>query len=187
MIVFPMALFLVKDRPPENNEKRNGGLAFAALFPVTAAFSYVAMICCRSAGLFKIIDIALSNRFYNARVIFNSYGVPLLGQQVALVSVKTARLTNSSIALLDVAYLRLLIQAGPIVLVLLAILYGSVMNQAWKKGKQLLTLILCVFIIFGLCESGFNNVFMNFTLLLVAKELFNSEECTEEVTLCSEM
>lgn len=187
MVVFPVALLFVKSRPAENSKKRNGGLAFAALFPATAAFSYVAMICCRTSGLFKIIDIALSNRFYNARVIFNSYGVPLLGQQVALVSVKAARLTNSSIALLDVAYLRLLIQAGPIVLVFLAILYGSAMSQAWKKADQLLTLILCVFIIFGLCESGFNNVFMNFTLLLVAKELFNSEERTEEVALCSEM
>ena len=187
MAVFPISLLFVKDRSVENSEKRNGGLAFATLFPITAAFSYVAMIWCRSSGLFKIIDIALSNRFYNARVIFNSYGIPLLGQQVALISVKAARLNNSSIALLDVAYLRLLIQAGPIVMILLAILYGSVMNQAWKKGNQLLALILYVFIIFGLCESGFNNVFMNFTLLLAAKELFNSEERAEGVALCSEM
>lgn len=186
MVVFPVALLFAKDRTVENSEKQYGGSVFAAIIPVTAVFSYAAMMLCRSSSFFRIIDIALSNRFYNAHVIFNSYGVPLLGQQVALVSVKAARLTNSSIALLDVAYLRLLIQAGPIVLILLAILYGSVMNQAWKKGDQLLILILCVFIIFGLCESGFNNVFMNFTLLLAAKELFNSEERTEEVALCSE-
>ena len=186
MVVFPVTLLWGKDRPVENSEKRNGGLAFATLFPVAATFSYVAMILCRSSAFFRIVDIALSNRFYNARVIFNSYGIPLLGQQVALVSVKAARLTNSSIALLDVAYLRLLIQAGPIVLVLFAILYGNVMNHAWKKGKHLLVLIVCVFIAFGLCESGFNNVFMNFTLLFAAKELFYSEK-QEEVTLCTKM
>ena len=185
MVVFPVALLLVKDQPVENSEKRNGGFAFATLFPVTAAFSYVAMILCRSSTFFRIVDIALSNRFYNARVVFNSYGIPLLGQQVALVSVKAARLTNSSIALLDVAYLRLLIQAGPIVLVLLSMLYGSVMNHTWGKN-YLLALILYVFIIFGLCESGFNNVFMNFTLLFAAKELFYSEK-QDEVTLCSKV
>lgn len=186
MVVFPIALFGAKDHLSKDNKKRCGGLAFASLFPFTAIFSYAAMTFCRSYGLFRIIDTALSNRFYNARVIFNSYGVPVLGQQVALVSVKAARLTNSSIALLDVAYLRLLIQAGPIVLVLVAILYGSVMNHAWKKENLLLVLILCVFIIFGLCESGFNNVFMNFTLLFAAKEMFNSEE-QEEVSLCAKM
>lgn len=184
MVVFPIALFGVRDHSKKDNKKRRGGLAFAALFPIAATFSYAGMTFCRSSGLFRIIDTALSNRFYNARVIFNSYGVSLLGQQVALVSVKAARLTNSSIALLDVAYLRLLIQAGPIVLVLLTILYGSVMNQAWKKGNHLLSLILCVFIIFGLCESGFNNVFMNFTLLFAAKELFNSKEQEECIWPC---
>lgn len=128
--------------------------------------------------MFRSIDAALSNRFYNAGMIYNAYGVPLLGQQVALVSVKTARLTKSSIALLDVAYLRLLIQAGPVILTLMVILYASAMNRAWKEQKNLLSLIFAFYVVFGLCESGFNNVFMNFTLLMAAKELFAAEQET---------
>lgn len=187
MLAFPIVLFGVKDHSEKKDHEHRGGFLPAVLFPITAVFSYVVMILCRSSNLFRMIDIALSNRFYNARVVMDAYGIPLLGQQVALVSVKAARLNNSSIALLDVAYLRLLIQAGPLVLALLAILYGSVMYKAWRKNRQLLFLIGCFFIIFGLCESGFNNVFMNFTLLFAAKELFDTEEHMEEVALCQEM
>ena len=187
MLVFPIVLFGIENHSEKKEQEHRGGFLPAALFPITAVFSYVVMVLCRSSNLFRMIDVALSNRFYNARVIMDAYGIPLLGQQVSLVSVKAARLNNSSIALLDVAYLRLLIQAGPLVLALLAILYGSVMYKAWRKNRQLLFLIGCFFIIFGLCESGFNNVFMNFTLLFAAKELFDTEEHMEEVTLCPEM
>lgn len=178
MLVFPLALLFIREGPAENREKRHGSPAFASLLPAAVIFSCLAMLLCRSSFLFRSIDAALSNRFYNAGMIYNAYGVPLLGQQVALVSVKTARLTKSSIALLDVAYLRLLIQAGPVILTLVVILYASAMNRAWKEQKNLLTLIFAFYVVFGLCESGFNNVFMNFTLLMAAKELFAAEQET---------
>lgn len=184
MLVFPLALLFVKEEPAGKREKRHGSLAFSSLLPAAVFFSFAAMLLCRNAGLFRSIDAALSNRFYNAGVIYKAYGIPLLGQQVALVSVKTARLTNSSIALLDVAYLRLLIQAGPVILALVVILYASAMNRAWKEQKNLLALFFAFYVAFGLCESGFNNVFMNFTLLMAAKELFVAEQETEEVDLC---
>lgn len=183
MAVFPVALWWFKDCSIERKKNQYGGIAFAAFFPAVVAFSFLAMTSCRNSDFFRMIDKALSNRFYNANVIFNAYGIPMIGQRVALVSVKTARLTNSSIALLDVAYLRMLIQAGPIVLGLMAILYGSAINRAWKNGSRLLVLMFCIFFIFGLCESAFNNVFMNFTLLFAAKELFYSEEKLGEGSL----
>jgi len=175
MLVFPVALFFVRETEEPCPTHRIDGLLHAGTFSFASVFSYVAMTNARSSPLFRNLDLALSNRFYNANVIFKAYGVPLLGQHVALVSVKTARLTNSSIALLDVAYLRLLIQAGPVVLALLAWLYGKLFYRSWKNRDQLLILILLVFILFGFCESGFNNVFMNFTALMAAKELFCSE------------
>ena len=183
MLCFPILLFGVRDDGGDSPEENGRGSALAALFPLAAIFSYSTMIQCRSSELFRMIDRAMSNRFYNAKVIFGAYGVPLLGQKVALISVKTARLTNSSIALLDVAYLRLLIQAGPVVLVLLGILFGWAMKRARKDGDYLRILILTVFILFGLCESGFNNVFMNFSILFAAKALFRAEKSSEEVAL----
>lgn len=180
MIFFPLALFLVKDQGPESVKRRSGSILFAVMFAAMSVFSYMAMIRCRSSELFRLIDRALSNRFYNSLVLFNTYGISVLGQHVSLISVKVARLTNSSIALLDVAYLRLLIQAGPIVLTLLAILNGKAMSNAWKNRNGLLVLLLSVFLLFGLCESGFNNVFMNFALLFTAKELYGTENNAEE-------
>ena len=175
ILFFPILLFWIRDNGAKSPNGNAKSAALDALFPLAASFSYIAMTQCRNSKLFWMIDRTMSNRFYNAKVIFGAYGVPLLGQKVALVSVKTARLTNSSIALLDVAYLRLLIQAGPVVLILLGILFGWAMNRARKDGDRLQILILAVFILFGLCESGFNNVFMNFTILFAAKALFRTE------------
>ena len=77
--------------------------------------------------------------------------------------------------MLDVAYLRLLIQAGPVVVLLLAWLYGKTMKESWHLRDRMTCLILGIFVIFGLCESGFNNMLMNFTLVLVVKPLFDAD------------
>lgn len=176
MYVFPVVNAISEALSNQVKGRRSGGLVFAQLCPAAALFSYIAMKLCRSSSLFRIIDYALSGRFFNASVIHHLYGMSPLGQKVSLVSVKTARLMSSSIALLDVAYLRLLIQAGPIALALLIILYGCVMNRAWSERNHILVLILVVYIFFGICESGFNNVYMNFTLLLAAKEMCHIDD-----------
>lgn len=178
MLAFPVVLFFTQIWKQSYAEHRKGGTAFSLLFLMIALFSFAAMKYCRSISLFTHFDRALSNRFYNASVIYNSYGIPLLGQPVTLVSVKTARLLKSSIALLDVAYLRILIQAGPVVLLLMAWLYGRTMFETWNLHDRAKCLILSIFIVFGLCESGFNNVIMNFTLFLIAKQIFEVDEQT---------
>ena len=72
--------------------------------------------------------------------------------------------------------MRILIQAGPMALLLLIALYTKIMHKAWTENDGLLSLILMMFILFGLCESGFNNPYLNFTLVLAAKELLYTED-----------
>ena len=184
MAAFPVILFLAAPAS-EKKRKKSGQFVSALAFPAASLISFLMMLLCRSSELLAAVDGLLSNRFYNAAVVFSSYGIPLLGQRVTLVSVRAARMTNSSVALLDVAYLRLLIQAGPLVLLLLVILYGKAMGNAHAKGDGWTVLVMEIFMIFGMFESGFNNVFLNFTLLFAAKELFciNAER-SKEVTLC---
>ena len=176
MIVFPVALFFVQNRSVDREIKRDGGTWYAMLFPLAVLFSFVLMILCDSVGIFDTLDNFLSNRFHNAANLYEVYGIPLLGQKVTLVSVKMARLNETAIALLDVAYLRILIQAGPIALLLLIALYTKIMHKAWTENDAMLSLILMMFVLFGLCESGFNNPYLNFTLILAAKELLYAED-----------
>lgn len=176
MALLPGILLLTGSKPLAQGGR--GRKLCAVLFPGAAAFSWAAMILCRSSGLLRGLDALLSNRFYNAGVLYRAYGASVLGQKVTLISVKTARLTNSSIALLDVAYLRLAIQAGVLVLGLLAVLYGRAFRRAWDKNSRLQVVILAIFVLFGVFESGFNNVFLNFTLLLAAQTLFPEAENT---------
>lgn len=174
MVLLPGILLLTGSRPL--NPEGRGRKICVALFPGAAILSWLAMILCRSSGLLRGLDALLSNRFYNAGVLYKAYGASMLGQKITLVSVKTARLTNSSIALLDVAYLRLAIQAGVVILGLLAVLYGRAFRRAWDRGSRLQVVILAIFVLFGMFESGFNNVFLNFTLLLAAQTLFPEAE-----------
>lgn len=172
MAMFPIMLFFTTRGAGKEKVQRRGGLIFAAIFPLMVVFSYAAMRLSADLYLFRIVDTLLSNRFYNAYSVMKMYGISLFGQQVALISVKMARLTNSSIALLDVAYLRMLVQGGCMVLGAVSCIYGKMMKQFWENGERLQILILIVFLIFGVCESGFNNVFMNFTWLLAAETLW---------------
>lgn len=146
-----------------------------SVYPAAAVFSLLVMKFVREIPLFTLIDRLSSSRFYNAKVLFMRYGTALLGQRVELISVRTARLTQSSIALLDVAYLRLFIQAGPLVLLIICGLYCRACGIASAQGNRLLLKITIVFIIYGLFESGANNVYINFTVLLVSQMFYQKE------------
>ncbi len=179
MILFPIALLFVQHRGIDRTLQREGGKRYAMLFPLAIVFSFMLMQLCDTIGIFDTLDNFLSNRFHNAANLYDVYGIPLLGQNVTLVSVKAARLNSTAIALLDVAYLRMLIQAGPLALLVLTVLYTNIMHKAWKQNDGVLSLILIMYVCFGLCESGFNNPYLNFTLILAAKELLYTEEQEE--------
>lgn len=171
MVLFPILLFLVSLKSTGN---MNAFFAAAAVWscPVAAGFSYQSMKLCRKSSLFFWLDRLSGYRFYNCQRLLNTYGIPALGQKVNLISVRIARKTKSSIALLDVAYLRMLIQGGPIVLLLLISMYMRGVYCACRENDKLLVMIFVLYALFGLIESGFNNVYMNFSLLLAAGYLY---------------
>ena len=120
--VFPLLLPYAFRRRP----MRKAGRAFWTLFPLLViGFSIIAMLLCRRAPLFRQFDQLMSNRFWNSLKVYQQYGVSLLGQRVQLLSVRLARVQHESPILLDVAYLRTLIQAGPLIL----LFYGRIRHQ----------------------------------------------------------
>ena len=124
---------------------------------------------------FATCDRWFSNRFFNANVIYDRYGITLLGQEVNLVSVRTARMLHSSIALLDISYLRILIQAGLLVLLAIGALYCFALNKLVKTNNYLCLMVVLLFLLFGMYESGSNNVFINFSLIFIIEEFYKNE------------
>ncbi len=170
MAAFPLLLPYAFRRRPVGR----AGRFFWTLFPLLViGFSILAMLLCQRAPLFRNFDLLMSNRFWNSLKVYREYGVSLLGQRVRLLSVRLAREQHESPILLDVAYLRTLIQAGPLVLAVYTALYASAFRKACLKQDRYRVLIYMLFMLYGLFESGFNNVFMNFSLLLALRSWYD--------------
>lgn len=180
--LFPILLGIMNESDiQQENNFRNSKIFICTLgYPLAVITSLIIMLGTRKNSVLTILDHWFSNRFYNANVIYRRYGIPVLGQKVTLISVKIARLLHSSIALLDVAYLRLLIQAGPIVLLIIGILYCFAINKIARNRNRFVLGIILLFLIYGLCESGTNNVFINFSILFIVEEFYKSEKLSSE-------
>ena len=169
LFLFPFfLLFVRRDKKVTKRMKT----AYAILPSLFVLFSIAAMMLCGQSDFFRMIDALVNGRFANAMRIYREYGVPILGQQVKLISVRMARENGTGIALLDVATLRLLIQAGPILLSAYIILYSVALWQISSRNDRYSLWLMMMFLLYGLCESGFNNIFMNFTLLMAWENWF---------------
>lgn len=172
MIAFPLLLPWAFRKRPVGKAAR----LFWTLFPLLViGFSIAVMLLCRQVPLFQSFDLLMSNRFWNSLKVYRLYGVSLLGQKVSLLSVRSARELHESPILLDVAYLRTLIQAGPVVLLFHAALYMAAFRKACKRRDRYSVLVYALFVLYGLFESGFNNAFLNFTLLLALRSWYGQK------------
>ena len=174
IIVFPLLLPYAFRRRPLGKAAQIFWMAFPLL---VIGFSITAMILCQRSLLFRQFDQLMSNRFWNSLKVYRQYGASLLGQRVQLMSVRIARVQHESPVLLDVAYLRTLIQAGPLILLFHAGLYIAAFRKACLDQDRYFILICMLFMLYGMFESGFNNAFMNFTLLPALRSWYGQLEC----------
>ena len=169
---FPLLLPYAFRRRPVRRAAR----VFWMLFPfLIIGFSIAAMFLCRRIPVFQQFDALMSNRFWNSLKVYRQYGISLLGQRVRLLSVRIARTQHESPILLDVAYLRTLIQSGPLILLFHAVLYAAAFRKACLEGDRYAILIYTLFLLYGMFESGFNNVFLNFSLLLALRNWYRQK------------
>ena len=176
MAIYPVLLLLFTRKGRAFTVSRRLCIAAMLAFPAIVAFSLITMELCGSSALFSLLNRLMSNRFANCAVLFERYGIPLLGQKVELVSMKYARQHHVSMALLDVAYLRTLLQNGPLVLALMGVIHMRATADAAAGKDRLTILILLTFLLFGFSESLYNNVYMNFSLLMGAAAVYTPLE-----------
>ena len=145
-------------------------------FSMAAVFCVFIMFYCGNSMIARAIDTLLSKRFTNAFVVFRSYGIPLIGQRVELNSVRTAFLNNQALMLLDVAYLRMLIQGGILPVLLMAVMYTRLARRLCREGDRYTLMLMLIMIIYGISESIFNNVYINFVFIFAAKNLYADDD-----------
>ena len=173
IIAFPLLLPWAFRRRPLGRAARIFWTAFPML---VIGFSITAMMLCQRVPLFREFDLLMSNRFWNSLKVYRQYGISLLGQRVQLLSVRIARVQHESPILLDVAYLRTLIQGGSLILLFHVGLYIAAFRKSCLEQDRYSILIYILFMLYGMFESGFNNVFMNFTLLLALRSWYGQME-----------
>lgn len=173
IMLFPFMLLLTRNRKNKSRISGKATVMGQLAFPLAVIISVLAMNLCTENPIFGLLDKLMSNRFTNCAVLYERYGIPLFGQRVELVSMKIARREQINIALLDVAYLRTLLQAGPLVLLLMGWLHFNAVRYAVSQNDRVKLLVICIFAAYGISESLYNNVFMNFSLVVGACGVFD--------------
>lgn len=176
MILFPFFLIPLSASAAPRPVGKTMTLLSTLAFSLAAVFCVFIMFYCGNSMIARAIDTLLSKRFTNAFVVFRSYGIPLIGQRVELNSVRTAFLNNQALMLLDVAYLRMLIQGGILPVLLMAVMYARLARRLCREGDRYTLMLMLIMIIYGISESIFNNVYINFVFIFAAKNLYADDD-----------
>lgn len=171
LAAFPLCLCWKKWRA-RRGVSRLTQCAGMAAYPILAAFSFIVMKGTEGVSWVSLLDGLFSARFANAARLYAQYGCSLFGQRVELTSLKMAQMFNVGLALLDVAYLRLMIEGGLLAFTVYMLLYMNGVRRSARRRSAVSILALCLFAVFGVMESGANNPCMNFTMILMAEALY---------------
>lgn len=104
-------------------------------------------------------------RFSQGYGIYQRYGISLFGNQIKLVTVAEAIASGKSAAILDSAYLSLLLNHGLAATVLFLFCQMKIFKRAIQKRNYMIILIATLYAVSGFMEQNIFIVYYNFTLL----------------------
>lgn len=113
------------------------------------------------------------SRFNMPYILYNQYGINLLGSKIPLVGSHEALQYKVQSIILDNAYLRVLLINGILTTLIIVGLYAMLINNAYKSKQYILLIIIVLFIIEGFMEQFFLYAEFNFTILATFANLNN--------------
>lgn len=113
------------------------------------------------------------SRFNMPYILYNQYGINLLGSKIPLVGSHEALQYKVQSIILDNAYLRVLLINGILTTLIIVGLYAMLINNAYKSKQYILLIIIVFFIIEGFMEQFFLYAEFNFTILATFANLNN--------------
>ena len=147
-------------------------------FPICAIVIYVVTMAYKGTGFIAKIDEWLSWRFYYSNYSMNLYGVHLFGQKIEWVGWGGYGHTTDTLAgvynFVDTSYLKLLLENGLIVWLLIMVMWTATSIIAYKNNKRYLTWALSFLAVYSLVEQWLMNLGTNLFLLFLGTYVFRT-------------
>lgn len=177
--LIPIVFYLLKFRKKEFRKSILGWLQQWS-FPVCAILIYVATKFYNydARGIMYQIDKWLSWRLYYGNYSLNEYGVHLFGQHIEWIGYGGLGHTKYALVdtynFVDTSYLKLLLDHGLIVLLLIIIMWTAVSIIAYRNNKRYLSWALSFLAVYSLVEQWLMNLGTNLFLLFLGAYIFRT-------------
>ena len=177
--VMPIVFYFLKFRKKEFRTTFLGWLQQWS-FPVCAIGIYVVtkFYTYKETGIMYQIDKWLSWRLYYGNYSLNEYGVHLFGQKIEWIGWGGYGHTKDVLAdvynFVDTSYLKLLLDNGLIVWLLIMVMWTAVSIIAYRNNKRYLTWALTFLAVYSLVEQWLMNLGTNPFLLFLGVYIFRT-------------
>ena len=175
--LIPVLFYFLKFRKKEFRKSILGWLQQWS-FPVCAITIYVVTMVYNGTGILAKIDKWLSWRFYYSNYSMNLYGVHLFGQKIEWIGWggygHTKEVLTDVYNFVDTSYLKLLLDNGLIVWLLIMVMWTAVSIIAYRNNKRYLTWALTFLAIYSLVEQWLMNLGTNPFLLFLGVYIFRT-------------
>ena len=175
--LIPVVFYFLKFRKKEFRKTVFGWLQQWS-FPVCAIAIYAVTMLYTGTGILAKIDKWLSWRFYYSNYSMNLYGVHLFGQDIEWVGWGGYGHTTDQLTgvynFVDTSYLKLLLDNGLIVWLLIMIMWTAVCIIAYRNNKRYLTWALTFLAVYSLVEQWLMNMGTNLFLLFLGAYIFRT-------------
>ncbi len=122
------------------------------------------------------LNVLLSHRISNGQAFVQGYDLKGLGQSIDLVGSVHAMLTAGQTHILDMGYIRFVLEYGVIFWGILMLILGSCMNYAIKKRHYNEILLLLYLMISAIFEATFTNPIVNFVIPVIVASAVSSNK-----------
>lgn len=177
--IIPILFYVLKFRKKEFRKTILGWLQQWS-FPVCAVLIYVVtkFYHYQETGIMYRIDKWLSWRLYYGNYSLNEYGVHLFGQKIDWIGYGGLGHTKDALAdtynFVDTSYLKLMLDNGLLVWLLIMVMWTAVSIIAYRNNKRYLTWALTFLAIYSMVEQWLMNLGTNPFLLFLGVYIFRT-------------
>lgn len=147
------------------------------IYPIMAVVSFLLVFLYNkgySIGVF--LNDLTTGRLYLANLFYKEYGISMLGQPLKIITTRQALKYGLTPAVLDMAYMRLIIQYGVIYFIVFIVLNTLTQKKIIKQKKYPELMLMIFFAIIGLAENTVLYLYMNIGLFLIIQAREKSGE-----------
>ena len=147
------------------------------LFIILTLMSYILGILYINENQSTIsINSLVSNRIKMIAMFIDDYDVTLFGNNLELLGTKAALEKGEVAKVLDNSYIKIILQYGILVYIMMASFFVRGIKKAEKEGDYILIILFTLFCIYGIMENVLVLLQYNIFLLYFSQVIYNKEE-----------